>query len=50
MSVCDQTQYMKKLSVHDKALRDHGFTTDRPVMHMKAETEGHILEITEWKV
>lgn len=37
-----------KLKKHDVALRKAGYTTERPAMHMRAEKEGHVVEIAEW--
>ena len=38
-----------KLQKHDVALRKAGYTTKRPAMHMRAEKEGHVVEIAEWR-
>lgn len=44
-----ENDYIKKIQVHDKTLRGMGFSTDRPVMHMKAGSGGHMINVSEWK-
>lgn len=41
-------ELLAKLKMHDVALRKDGYTTERPVMHMRGEKEGHVVEIAEW--
>ena len=41
-------ELLAKLKKHDAGLKKAGYTTQRPVMHMRGDKEGHVVEIAEW--
>lgn len=40
---------IRKLKEHDATLRKMGYTTGRPVIWMRGQKEGHIIEVAEWR-
>jgi len=44
-----EEEVIRLLKQHDVTLRKMGFTTDRPVLWLRGEKEGHVIEVAEWR-
>ena len=40
---------IRKFKEHDATLRKMGYTTEHPVIWMRGQKEGHVIEVAEWR-